>query len=325
MIIQQDSSYSTLRKPARLKANDTIGLICPASAIPDPKSVRVVTEQMAVMGLNVKTGAHLLDRYGYLAGRDEDRAADVNAMFADPTIKGIMAIRGGWGCNRILPLLNYELIRKNPKVVLGYSDVTALLTAIYTKSDLVTFHGPMGVSTWGAYTLNYIKQMLFDGDIALLQNPSTSTDHPCSAQNSIETITPGITGGKLVGGNLAVLSAMVGSEFLPDWRGKILFLEDIREAIYRVDRMLTQLKLAGILNQISGFIFGHCTDCHPGEPACSFTLMEVLSDHLRPLGIPAWHGSLIGHIPDQFTLPIGTEVEIDADKGTILMLEQAVV
>src|SRR6266567_1865430 len=154
MIIQQDSSYSTLRKPARLKANNTIGLICPASAIPDP------------------------------------------------TIKGIMAIRGGWGCNRILPLLNYELIRKNPKVVLGYSDVTALLTAIYTKSDLVTFHGPMGVSTWGAYTLNYIKQMLFDGDIALLQNPSTSTDHPCSAQNSIEPITPGITRGKLVGGNL---------------------------------------------------------------------------------------------------------------------------
>ncbi len=320
-----DSRDTFLRKPARLRANDTIGLICPAGAIPDVESVEVFIKQLATIGLNVKTGMHLLDRHGYLAGKDEDRAADVNTMFADPMIKGILAMRGGWGCNRILPLLDYELIRKHPKVVLGYSDITSLLTALYAKSGLITFHGPMGVSTWGSCTLNYVKCILFDGEATVLQNPPAVTASPGAAQDGIATITPGIARGRLIGGNLTVLSAMVGSDFLPDWRGKILFLEDIREDIYRIDRMLTQLKLAGILDQINGFIFGHCTDCNSKDLSRSFTLMEVLSDHLRPLGIPAWHGALIGHIPDQFTLPVGVAVEINASKGTILMLEQAVV
>lgn len=309
------ASRSTI-KPPRLKPGDTIGLIAPAGIV-EPESIEPITKKLATLGLKVKLGNHLLDRYGYLAGKDSDRAADVNAMFADRSVQAILAMRGGWGCNRILPLLDYKLIRERAKIIMGLSDITALLLAIYAKTNIITFHSLTGTSSWNEFSLDYLRRILFNGEAVTMQNP-TNTDH------RVETIKSGKARGKLIGGNLSVLAAMVGSSYLPKWQQNILFLEDIREEVYRVDRMLTQLELAGILPQISGLVFGNCRECDPEEPDKSLTLMQVLQDRILPLGIPAWYGSAIGHIPNKFTLPIGVEVEIDATAGTIKMLEAAV-
>ncbi len=305
----------SILKPPRLKVGDTVGLINPSSPI-EQEDIDYARKELAALGLNVKLGTHLLDEYGYLAGQDADRAADVNAMFADRSVQALLTMRGGWGSNRILPFLNYDLIRSNPKIIMGYSDITSLLLAIYARSGIITFHGPVATSVWNPFSVNYVKRLLLDAEPVRMQNPLLTRP---------QTITGGKARGQLVGGNLSVLSTMVGSAYLPDWENKILFVEEIGEDIYRVDRMLTHLKLAGILDKISGFIFAECTRCEAGEgDEPSLTLPQVLSDCIRPLGIPAWYGSAIGHIRDKFTVPVGVEVEIDANLGIIQLLEPAV-
>jgi len=323
-IAKANPSPKTILLPPNLKIGDTVGLINPASII-SPRDIEEVKQTLTTLGLNYKLGTHILDRYGYLAGRDIDRANDLNTMFADSSVKAILTMRGGWGCNRILPLIDYQLIRKNPKILMGYSDITSLLLAIYALSGIVTFHGPVATSTWNEFTVDYVKRILFNREAVTMQNSANTGEKINPNLIQIETITPGKARGKLVGGNLSVISAMVGSAYLPSWQKTILFIEEISEEAYRVDRMLTQLKLAGILNQISGFIFGQCTKCEPQEPETSLTLTQVLQDHIQPLKIPAWYGAAIGHIPNKFTLPIGTEVEIDANNGTIQMLESATI
>jgi len=309
------NTYSTsIIKPPRLKVGDTVGLINPA-AFSYPQEIEPIQKILSAMGLKVKLGTHIFERYGYLGGKDIDRAADVNAMFADSSIQAILTVQGGWGCNRILPLLDYQLIRSHPKIIMGFSDITSLLLAIYARSGVVTFHGPVGISTWSSFTVDHVKQILFNGEAVTLQNLS---------QIRVETISPGKSRGKLVGGNLSVISATIGSHYLPDWKHTILFVEEVGEEVYRIDRMLTQLKLAGILEQISGFIFGQCIKCDAEDPHESLTLQQILFEHIRPLNIPAWYGSMIGHIQDVFTLPVGADVEIDAIAGTIKLLESVV-
>ncbi|MDZ7956886.1 MAG: LD-carboxypeptidase [Aulosira sp. DedQUE10] len=309
-------SRNTTLKPPHLQIGDTVGLIAPASIV-DSQDIETAQRNIADLSLKVKLGKHILDRYGYLAGKDRDRAFDLNSMFADPSVKAIIAMRGGWGCNRILPLLNYTNIRTHPKILMGYSDITSLLLAINARSQVITFHGPVATSTWNQFTVDYVKRILFNREAVTMQNPTTG-------EVQMQIIAPGKAKGKLLGGNLSVLSAMVGSLYLPSWHNSILFVEEIGEDIYRVDRMLTQLKNAGILNQIAGLIFAQCTNCSPGDEP-NFTLIQLLKDHILPLNIPAWYGSMIGHIKDKFTLPVGGQVEIDANAGTIQMLESAVV
>lgn len=312
---QGKQSPNIIIKPPRLQVGDTVGLIAPAGVV-EPKHIEVIKQHLTELGLKAKLGAHILDRYGYLAGKDVDRAFDINTMFSDRSVKAIITMRGGWGCNRILPLLDYPLIRSHPKILMGYSDITSLLLAINARSRIITFHGPVAISTWSPFVLDYFQRILFNQEAVTMQNIKTG-------EVRVEAIAPGKAKGKLVGGNLSVLSAMMGSPYLPSWYQSILFVEDTNEDVYRVDRMLTQLKNTGILNQIAGFIFGQCTDCSLGDEP-SFTLMQVLQDHILPLGIPAWYGSMIGHLKDKFILPIGLEVEIDAEAGTIKLLEAAV-
>ncbi len=311
-------------KPARLKPGDMVGLINPAGATFETQDIEILKESLSALGLRSKLGKHALDRYGYLAGTDSARADDVNDMFADSEVNAILCVRGGWGCNRILPLLDYDLIKNNPKAIIGYSDITSLLVAIYARAGLVTFHGPVGTSTWNQFSLNYFKRILFEGEAVTMENPKIIGDNLAQTKDRIETITKGKARGILVGGNLSVLTAMVGSQYLPNWKNHILFLEETDESIYRVDRMLTQLKLAGILQQLSGFVFGKCTKCEPGEGYGSLTLEEVFNDHIKPLNIPAYSGAMIGHIENKFTVPVGVEAEIDATLGTLRMVESAV-
>ncbi len=311
-------------KARRLRSGDTVVLVNPAGATFSRMDADVAAEHLQSLGLKVRQGSHLFDRRGYLAGSDADRAADVNAQFADDGVAGIIALRGGWGCARILGLVDYDLIRRQPKVFLGFSDITALHMAIHSQTGLVTFHGPVGSSNWTPFTTGYVRRLLLEGQTPVLSNPAPGSLQLAPARHRVRTIRPGRARGPLLGGNLTVLCAIMGSSYVPDWDGVILFLEDVGEEIYRIDRMLTQLKLAGVLDRISGVVFGHCTDCGPGSGFGSLTLDEVLDDHLLPLEIPAWRGAMIGHIDDQFTLPQGVQAEIDAGPGTIRLLEPAV-
>jgi muramoyltetrapeptide carboxypeptidase len=313
-------------RPGRLRPGDSVGLVNPAGAVWEPVQVEIATESLAALGLAAKQGAHLLNRRGYFAGTDEERAADLNTMFADPAVRAIHCVRGGWGSARLLPLLDWEVISRNPKILLGYSDITALLLALQARTDLVTFHGPVGASQWNSFNVGWMKRVLQQGEAVTFENlKEIGEDDLTVVENRVQTLTPGVARGRLLGGNLTVLTSLVGSGYLPDWDGCILFLEDVEEAPYRIDRMLTQLRLAGILHKARAVVWGHCTDCRPGSGYGSLTVTDVLHDHLKPLGVPAWQGAMIGHIDSQFTLPLGIEVEVDANAGTIRMLEPAVV
>jgi muramoyltetrapeptide carboxypeptidase len=302
------------------------GLIAPASANFLSADIEIAQEVARALGLEPRLGTHVRDRHGYLAGRDEDRAADLNRCFADPQVRAVLAIRGGWGCARTLPHLDWDAIARNPKVLAGYSDITALHCGIHARTGLVTFHAPNALGAWPPFSVEQFRRVAFDGEaVAMANPPGTAEERLVQRGHRTRTITPGTARGRLVGGNLTVLTALLGSPYVPSLDGAILFLEDVREDIYRVDRMLTQLALAGSLKRLRGFAFGTCDQCGPGEGYGSLTLEEVLDEHVRPLGVPAYEGAMIGHQERQFTVPVGVEAEIDAAAGTITMLEPAVV
>ncbi|WP_206203197.1 LD-carboxypeptidase [Thermomonas sp. HDW16] len=307
--------------PVALDKGDRVGLVSPSSASDDSFSLQLAREAMEALGFEVKTGAHFAGRRGYLAGSDAERADDLNTMFADKTVKAIVCTRGGSGGARLLPLLDYETIRRNPKTLLGYSDITALHSAIHAKTGLVTFHGQIGSGSWNAFNVDQFQRVFFKRELMEYRNKIELGDELVPRRNRTITITGGKARGELVGGNLTVLAALAGSPFLPDFGGKILFLEDVGEAPYRIDRMLSTLKLMGALDKIAGFIFGECTDCKPGDGYGSLTLEQILDDYIKPLQIPAYRGAMIGHIREQFIVPVGGQVELDADTGSFRLLE----
>lgn len=312
-------------KPPRLRPGDVVGLVEPAGFTDDQFDLDVVKETIVAMGLKPKPARHLLDRHGYLAGKDEDRAADLNAMFADREVKAIFAVRGGWGCARILPYLDFTTIRANPKLLIGFSDITALHMAFAARAGFTTIHGPNAASSWPRFSWDAFRAIAFDGATPLLTNPQAKEDRLVPLGGRIRTFGSGRASGRLLGGNLTVLTALMGTGWLPDFTGAILFLEDVDEAPYRIDRMLTQLSLAGVLRKLAGLVFGQCTSCGATGPSYGgFTLSQVLEQHLRPLGIPAFQGAAIGHVANQFSLPLGVRAEIDADAGSIRLLEPAV-
>ncbi len=318
---REASLTRNLVRPPRLKPGDKVGLVNPATAAFDTMAIDVAKESLEAMGLEPVLGPNYFARRGYLAGSDAERASDIMTFVEEPEIKGLWA-RGGWGSARVLPYLDFDKIRANPKVIVGYSDSTALLSGIHRKSGLLVFHGAFPRTT---FTAEHQRELLFNGATPLLENPAeVSKGETVQTEHRIRTLRPGKAAGRLLGGNLTVLTSIVGTPYLPDFEGAILFIEDVDEAVYRIDRMLTQLALSGALAKLSGFIFGRCTDCPPGKGHGSLTLEEVIQDHVLPLGIPAFRGSMIGHISDQFTLPLGAEVEMDAAAGTLRVLAPAV-
>jgi muramoyltetrapeptide carboxypeptidase len=302
-------------RPPHLSRGDGVGLINPCSVPLDADDVDAAREMAESLGLRLKVLPLRAERES-----PECRAADVNAMFADDAVKAVLPMRGGWGCARLLPHLDYKLIAAHPKILMGYSDVAALLLGINARTGLVTFHGPMGNSAWVPYTVDHMRRILFDREAATLCAPADGD----RTETPLRTITPGRARGRLVGGNLTVLASMVGSKYLGGTDDVILFLEEVREPISEVDRMLTTLEMAGILARVRGFVFGQCTRCPAPEIDGSLTLDRVLDDHVRALGIPAWRGAPIGHVERQLTVPIGLPVEMDATRGTIRLLEPAV-
>lgn len=307
--------------PPPLQPGDTVGLVSPSSATDDSFSLQLAHEAMEALGFKVRTGEHYGARWGHLAGTDAQRAGDLNAMFADRQVRAIVCVRGGSGAARLLPLLDYDAIRRDPKVLLGYSDITALHCAIQAKAGLVTFHGPIGSGSWNRFNVDQFRRLFLERQLMEYRNAADRGDELVQRSNRTITLRGGKARGELVGGNLSVLVALAGSSYLPAFDGRILFLEDVAEAPYRIDRMFSTLKLMGALDRIAGFVFGQCTDCDPGDGYGSLTLEQILDDYIRPLRIPAYRGAMIGHIREQFILPVGGMVELDADAGTLRMLE----
>ena len=311
-------------RPRRLQPGDTIALINPSGAVYEREPYAVATESLQAMGFRVREAPNLRARYGHFAGTDAQRAADVNAMFADPAVHGILAMTGGSGGNRILPLLDYAAMRRTPKFLGGFSDITALLNAVHAKTGLVTFHCPVAASEWNAFSVEHWRGTVVEARAMVLANPTDKDDNIVSKTGRTTTLRGGIARGPLVGGNLAVLTSMAGSPYWPAFDGAILFLEDINEYIYRVDRMLSTLMLSGMLQRVAGVVLGAFTQCEPGNGYGTLTLDEVFDDYFKPLNVPVYRGAQFGHVKRKFTLPVGLDVEVNADAGTVRYLQPAV-
>ena len=325
---REPATLAARAKPPRIRPGDTIGLIEPASASEEAFDIALVEEAVIAMGLKPKRGQHVLGRHGYLGGQDKDRAADVTAMYADKDVRAILCVRGGWGSARLLPFVDWDVVRANPKLLIGYSDITALHMAIAAKGGAYTLHGPNGSSAWGKASLDSFKAVAFDGTMPFYKNPVAAEERLIQRKWRTQILTGGKAQGRLLGGNLTVLTALAGTQYLPSFDGAILFLEDIDEAEYRIDRMLTQLGQAGVLSNLAGIVFGQCTNCRDPDGSGAgggFTLNAVLQQHLGSLGVPAYQGAWFGHMADQFSLPVGALAEIDADAGTLRLLESAVI
>lgn len=300
----------------RLMPGDTIGIVAPASPS-DPGKVEKAVRNLAAMGYEVKTGDSVFCSRGYLAGRDELRAEDINRMFADDEVSAIFCLRGGYGSQRIIDLVDYRLIRENPKIFMGFSDITALLNAINQKCGLITFHGPMGGDFAGGLnkaTKAAMKKALeCDAPIGEVANPELP-----------EVVSEGRAKGVLVGGNLSIVAASLGTPYEIDTKGKILLLEDVNEEPYSIDRMLNQLRLAGKLRDAVGIVLGDWGDTQPEESDSSLSLEEVFGDMLGDIGRPVLKGYKIGHCKPNITVPIGAEAVIDTCAISLCIIEPAV-
>jgi muramoyltetrapeptide carboxypeptidase len=311
-------------KPRRLSAGDMLGLVLPATAAFESDEIAYAREQLEAIGFKVKIGAHAYDRWGYFAGRDRDRADDINHMFADDSIAGVVCYTGGWGSPRVLPYLDYDLIARHPKIIIGYSDISALLNAIYKRTRLVTFHGPVGGSTFDPYTLaNFQRVVMTAAPAGTLTPPDKKPMELIDRTNRVIRLAPGKASGRLVGGNLTMIASLMGTPFEVDTTGAILFLEDVREELYRIDRMLSQLALAGKFDRVAGVVFGRCSQCDYKGP--TFSLEDILRDRFGSLRAPVISGLSFGHIDQKLTLPIGVMATLDGDVGTLTIDESAVV
>ena len=311
--LQANSSPVKRRiRPNLLAKGQTVGLITPGSYINDDGLERAVNN-LENLGLQVKLGANIRAERGFTAGSDAERLNDLHAMFSDSQVDAIWCARGGYGCGRLLPHLDYRLIRRNPKALIGYSDITALHCAIYKETGLITFHGPVGASEQTDYTRRQLEAVLFEGqqgyDIPL------STDNAAREESTYQkyTITSGRASGELIGGNLTLLASLVGTGYLPSAKNKLVFLEDVGEDPYRIDRMLTTLRQAWSLGEAAGIALGIFSGCEADEEDRSLSLAETLIDRLGDLGIPVAYGLSFGHISDQCTLPVGAVASLDAD------------
>lgn len=321
-----NAKQSAPRKPKALQAGMTVGLVAPASNALENRDIEFSIELLQSFGYKVSAAKHLYQRTQYLAGTDQQRAADLNGMYSDRSVDAIFCLRGGYGSARLLPLLDYAQIAKHPKILLGYSDITAVLNAIYQRTGQITFHGPMVSQNFTEYSLREYRKVLVIGEAPTLLASAPKFETSAGRvehRNRVTHIRGGRAKGRLLGGNLTLLCHLLGTPFEPDFRDKILFLEEIGEVPYRIDRMLTQLWLAGKLQQLAGLVFGKFTDAEAS--ANSFSLEEVIRARCENLDIPVVRGLMIGHVDDQAVIPIGAMAELDGDSGTLTLLEAAVV
>jgi muramoyltetrapeptide carboxypeptidase len=314
-------------KPQRLNPGDTVGIIAPASAPPDPKNIDHCLEAIERLGFKPKLAANVRKRWGFLAGSDRERAGDLMRMVTDRSVTAIVCVRGGYGTARLLSLLDYSVIRANPKILLGYSDITSLHCAFLKKANLVSFHGPMLNS-------DFIKENCPEFTLQSFLRTLTVPTVPggiCQGYKgkTVAILRRGKASGPLVGGNLSLLCSTIGTPYQPSFARAILFIEDLDERPYRFDRMLTHLLNAGLLQQVAGVAIGineNCEDPHSSKTKeYRQTLDDVLTERLLPLKVPLITGLPFGHVPYNATLPIGLRATLDATIGDLVITEPAVV
>jgi muramoyltetrapeptide carboxypeptidase len=304
-------------KPPALKKGDVIGIVSPASSPDDFTRIEQGVKYLESLGYRVKLGKHIFKRYGYLSSTDDERADDLNEMFADEKVKAIICVRGGYGTPRLLDKVDYNLIKKKPKIFVGYSDITALQLAIFKKTGLVTFSGPMLAvdiySNFDSFAEDFFWRILTSREKKIeIKNP-----------NGVElnTLKSGKATGTLLGGNLSLIASIMGTKYQPSFNDSVLVIEDIGEEPYRIDRYLSQLKNSGVLYKINACILGQFTDCAPKEPEKSLTLEQIFNDYLGNLKIPVISNLSYGHIPQKLTLPLGARVRVDAKRQKITIIE----
>lgn len=308
--------------PKRLSKGDTIGLVTPGSSVSEEELADCVSK-LEGLGFLTSYKDTVLSEYGYFAGPDQERADELMEMFAREDVDAIWCVRGGYGSIRILDLLDYQVIRQNPKVFMGYSDITAIHTAIYQESGLVTFHGPVGTSDFNGFSKRSIRNVLM--------YPAVKTKYPYKREKATRenpefdryTLSGGKAEGELIGGNVSVLDSIIGTRFEPDFENKLVYLEDIGEKTYRVDKMVFHLLSGTNLKQAAGIVMGVFADCNVNEEP-TLSLRTALDDLLIPLGIPISYGLSFGHIKRMLSIPNGIHASLDADKNTFRLLEPAV-
>jgi len=306
-------------KGKKIKIGGTIGIISPSSPLEKDKIEKGISF-FEDLGYNILEGDHIYEKYGYLAGSDKNRASDLNNMFNNKDVDMILCIRGGYGANRILPLIDFDLIKKNPKIFVGFSDITSLSNTIYKKTGLVTFHGPMLNSDFDPVSLSSFREALACGT-----EPYTIENTENKFGESLELIgNPAVAQGKLLGGNLALIVSLMGTPYDIDFKDNIIFMEDIGEEPYKIDRMLTSLELSGKLSDAAGFVIGQFTNCSLPHYEKSLTLEQVIEDKILSLNKPTIVNFQSGHSYPKLTLPIGAKVRINGCSGNIEVLERTV-
>ncbi|MBM6875366.1 S66 peptidase family protein [Fusobacterium mortiferum] len=301
----------------KLKKGDTIGIIAPASCTTYEK-VLEAKKNIEDMGYQVILGECTKKQWYSYAGTDEERAEEINSFFADKNIDAIICMRGGYGCNRLIELLDFEVIKRNPKIFVGYSDITTLHIALNGKANLITFHGPMAVSN---FTGNYNRDT-YENFIEMLSN-SKDEQSIKNIIKELKVLNEGRAKGKLVGGNLATLIATLGTEYDLDYNGKILFLEDVGEKTYKIDRFLNQLKKHGVFEKIEGLVLGDFKNCIQDSEK-DMTLLEVFQNYFKELKKPVIYNFESGHSEPMLTLPLGAICEIDTYNKELKVLERVV-
>lgn len=324
--VQAKPARSRIRiKPPRIRPRAVVGLVAPSGVVTDSTIERCV-RSLEAMGFSVKLGANIRKAWGGYAGPIADRVADLHAMFTDREVQGLWVARGGSGAAGLLPHLDYDLIARHPKVLVGYSDITALHLALQARCGLVTFHGPGAGSSQGEYMLTNQYAVLMSPQPTYRMEGSPLNRERGEKESAFQRISwkGGIAEGRLTGGNLSVLTALIGTPYEPMVRDAILCLEEVSEAPYRVDRMLTHIEQSLGLQTAAGIALGVFSRCEPKDNEAQLSLREVLDHHFSGSNIPAAYGLSFGHIAENLTLPFGIRARLDADEGSLTLLEPAV-
>ncbi|MEO8636306.1 MAG: LD-carboxypeptidase [Gemmatimonadales bacterium] len=316
----------TVIRPRAIAPGSRVALVTPAGPLSEHDDLARGLELCRALGWEPVAGAHVLARHGYLAGSDAERLADLNDALTSPEIDAVWCLRGGYGLTRILDQVDFAGFARRPKPVIGFSDVTSLLVGLHQATSVVTIHGPMARAPLSAFSAGHFTRVLTapspPGRLAALPLPAGVL---VPRAPRVVALHGGIAEGRLIGGNLTLLTCLIGTRHFPELDGAVLFLEDVGEDLYRVDRMLAQWRMTGALARLAGVMVGQFTELKRGTgDGGALAFDEVLSTYLRPLRVPVAYGFPIGHVDDQWTMPLGVRVRLDADAGTVELLEAAV-
>ena len=303
--VRRSHPRTALRRPPLLAPGARVALVSPAGPLRGPADLERAIANVQSLGWAPIVAPNVLARRGYFAGSDDERAGDLRRALRDPEIDAVWCARGGYGAMRVLESLDYAALARRPKALLGFSDITALHAALATRSGIASYHAPTARGVLTAFSRDSLERAVVRGV------------DPCGAIQSPRVLRPGVAEGRLVGGNLALLVALLGTPYFPPLDGAILVLEDVGEAVYRLDRMLVQLRLAGALSRIAGLVFGAFTDCPETSDDGVRRLDEVLDEAAAAAGVPALANAPVGHIDEQWTLPLGLTATLDAGAGTL--------